>query len=632
MAKTDTTRNKIKSKISAIKKISDEKKSWIDNTYDAYKDQLESTSGIVKKNITDFTSKIKGATQNKKDIFAEIIDIGESFLGSTKEDTVNPNTKPLVKSKILKYSKESARRTLQASKQIIVDETKKSFFSGEGICDPTKTIGTTSITLSPKSFDFLNMLKIDPESTTGKLMYESDNVIVDGDIKFNKILYNTFDFATTPYPYQFITKEGNSLFTIQWNASTQEYEILGLTPANKIGNFLNDYYNTIEYPDIDSVFKTAMQLTLGGDGTESVSFNTGMKYLNRLSTKLLSICGKPSGSDPLLNNTPEQLTEDEYDIENYFDFDDVEGIDLDDEDANDRRVLKFRDCNNFEVPYNSNHIEDFAYLSDMKTLDENIFNTLNKAAMDAYEQSDSIVTLDAFQLSLTGKYILQIPKAIIANILSPKIFFPIAMSYKLIKSTIPDDSKDLMKILNNLFFNIIKELFWKFLREFWSFIKKDLLDFVRTTAQKILANKLKKLKTIIQILINVLSKVRDINIGSCTDIFNAILNSLTSAINKKINIPIPGLLLSLSDSLPGYSSDRAYMNIIEKMEAAEINTGPIYGSENKLPSLIRSIIEGHSEEMDANSYVKIGLKTTTIPANGTNAYITGLVSGAGKLF
>jgi hypothetical protein len=628
MAKTDITRQKIKSKISAIKKINDDKKSLINNTYDAYKDRLESTEGAVKKSINDFTSKIKGGTENKKDIFGEILDTVEGFIGTDKEDPINPKAKPIVKTKILRYSKDAISKTLQTSNQIINDEVKKSFFGGSGICNSNTTLTSPSIKLSPKAFDFVNMLKVDPDSTSGKLMYEDSSIGAYGNIKFNKTLYEQFDAVD---PYTFITKDNTGLFSMTWDAGTQEYSITP-TPMN-ISSFLNGYYNAIEYPNVDEIFKNAMLMTLQGDGTESTAFNDGMKYLNRLCTKLLSVCGSPTNEQPLLNNTPQQLTEDETDIQNYFDFDDVEGIDLDDEDAKLRRVLKFRDCNNFEVPINSNHMEDFSYLSDKKNIDENVFNTLNKAAIDAYEQSNSNIPFDLFQLSLTTAYIAQIPKALVSSILSPKMFFPIALVYKELKGS-NLNARELMKSLYNLFFNIVKEIYWKFIKEFWSFIKRDILSFVKETATQIMANKVKKIKSIISSLISFLTKAPQIGIGSCTDIFNAILNTLTSAMNKRVNVPMPGMLLAFADkTLPGYSADRAYMNVIERMESAGINMGPIYGTENKLPSVIKAILDGHSEEMDTNSYVSVSLHTTTIPANGTNAYIiSGLVSGGGKLF
>lgn len=625
MAKTDITRQKIRAKISAIKKINDNPKSLVDSSYDAFKDKFGSTPGVTQKKITDFTSKLKGGTSNKKDIFGELLDTVEGFLGTDKEDPVNPKSKPLVKNKILRYSKDATNKTLNISSQIMTNEVKKIFSTNGSICNSNTTMGGSTISMSPRSFDFVNMLKVNPTSISGKLMYEGPTTIIDGNVKFNKSLYDQFDSGSQ---YNFVTKEGNSLFGMTWNSGTQKYDI---TPApTTVNKFLSDYYGSIEYPSTEDIFKNAMMMTLQGDGSEPSSFKDGMKYLQRLCTKLLSVCGNPA-TPPLLNNTPQQLVEDETDTQDYFDLDDIEGIDLDDEDARLRRVLKFRDCNDFEIPINSNHMEDFSYLSDKKTLDENVSNTLNKSAIDAYEQSDSSIPFDAFQLSLTTSYIMQIPRAIISSVLSPKMFFPIALVYQELKGgnlTV----KDLMKILYNLFFNIVKTLFWKFIQEFWGFVKRDILDFVKKTASTIIANKLKKIKGIISALITLLTKALQGGISSCTDIFNAVLNTMTSALNKKINLPIPGFLLSLSDQMPGYSSDRAYMSAVERMESAGINMGPIYGTDNKLPSMVKSILDAHSEEMDTNSYVRVGLKETIIIANGTNAYITPLVEAVGKLF
>ena len=69
------------------------------------------------------------------------------------------------------------------------------------------------------------------------------------------------------------------------------------------------------------------------------------------------------------------------------------------------------------------------------------------------------------------------------SVLSPKMFFPITLMYKIFKdinNVIP--VKDLMKTLCNLFFNIIKDVLWIFIKMFWGFIKKDLLEFVATIA------------------------------------------------------------------------------------------------------------------------------------------------------
>jgi hypothetical protein len=633
MASTDLIRQEIKSKISAIQKLNDNPNSLSNDVYNNYKDDLSSTNGVVQKSVNDFTSKLKGGTQNKKDIFSEIIDTVSGVLGVNKEDPTNPKSKPLVQTKILKYSRDSARTTIQSSKQIIIDEIKKSFFGGTGICAANMPLGATNIDISPKAFDFVNLLKVSPDSITGKVMYEGTVDLGLGDIKFNRELYKNFD--TTGYTFD--TKDGNNLFTLQWNSGTQMYNVGNLNSSIHVGDFVEKYYSTIEYPNVEDVLKNSMQMILQGDGSEPSSFKNGMNDLNRLTTKLCSICGTPHSKavSPLLNTAAAQLTEDEVDTQSYFDFDDVEGIDMDDENARYRNVLKFVDCNNFEVPMNPNHMEDFAYLLDSKTIDENIDDTLKKAAIDAYDQSNGAITSDSFHSSLLNSYILKLPKAIISSVLSPKIFFPLALTYKAVKnppvSGSTSTAKGLMKELSNLFFNIVKSLFWRFIKEFWGYVKKDLLNFIKNIAEQILLNKVKRYKAIVLALMSILTRALQSNIASCAEIFNIVLQTITMALNKSVKIPIPGLLLVLSEELPGFSADRAYMNAIERLEAAGIDTGPIYGSTNTLPSVVKGIIDAYSGEVDENSYVKIALKPVVVASGPGGTLLTPLVEGVGKL-
>jgi hypothetical protein len=88
----------------------------------------------------------------------------------------------------------------------------------------------------------------------------------------------------------------------------------------------------------------------------------------------------------------------------------------------------------------------------------------------------------------------------------------------------------------------------------------------------------------------------------------------------------------MSERLPGFSTDRAYIDAIERLESSGVNMGPIYGSENKFLSVVKGIIESYSGEMDANSFVKIGLKPSIIPAGPGGAVISPLIEGVGKIF
>jgi len=625
MSKVDITRNKIKSKIEAIKNINNDPNILIDNVFDKYNEDLTDVGPFMQKKLSTITSKVKGKTQNKKDIFDELLKTCEIFLGTDKEEKTNLKEKPLVANKLKRYAKDATVSTLKTIPQIITDEIKSSFFSGDGVCGNNNKFTKNSITIKPKEFDFLNVLNVPPTSLTGQIIYESNDTT--NYIKFNKVLYDLFDSNST---YNFQTSKG-SLFTINWDTINQQYNVNGLQGTlnqRQISDFLTYYYSSIEYPDVKQIIKKSMYLILNGD--EPKVFKISINNMNRLLKKLLSLCGTSPNDNPLKSDSINQFNEDEDDVQNYFNFDDVEGIDLDEENDRLNNLLRFKDCGNFTVPVSTNHIEDFLYFNDSKDSENNVNETLDKVAYDIKEQTD--IDFFTIRLSLTKKYISQIPKALISSILTPKILLPIAITYKMLYNSIIE-VKEMMKIFSSLFYNIIRKIFWKFITEFWFLVKKEILNFIKKIAAKILKNKIKRYKSIVTALIALLMKLINTgNIQSCDQIFGLILQTIQSAINTNVKIPIPGILLVLSDTLPGFSTDRAYMNINERLVAMGVNMNPIYGEDNKLNTVIKGIIDGLMEEIDTNSYVKIALKPTTIPAGPGGAVITPLVTGVGKLF
>jgi hypothetical protein len=626
MSKVKNTSNKIKSKIEAIKKINDDPKQSADNVFDKYVKDLTPTDKLLGKKLDGFSDKRKKKKENKKDIFSELIEIVDSFLTSDKNVTTTDKFQS--RQRLKQHASDSIQVTLESSKDIISNNVKKIFFSGDGICGANSTISTDSITIKPNEVDFLNILTLDPNSNSGKIIYEPLKNI--NKQKVNRELYNSF----TGPEYQFDTNNNKTLFTSKWNSTNQEFNISGLTQGNssvKIEDFFNDYYSSIEMPDISGITKTAMLMTIQGDGSESISFNKSLNDLDRLLKKIFAMCGTPTNPNDLKNqNAIDLFNENDEDIEFYFDFDDVEGIDLDDEDARYRNVLRFTDCNNFEVPVNPSMIEDFVYLTDKKTINDLVNNTLSKTAADAFEQSDSSIPLANFNLSILNLFILNLPKALIANVLSPKIFLPIVIIYKLTKGS-GGLVKDLMKKLSKLFGSIIRDLFWKFIREFWKRIKVDLIAFVLKFVKKILKNKYKRYTTIISALIALLTKILEQGIDNCSDLFSVILSTIDGALSASGGFNIPGVILSLSDKLPGYSQDRAFLNITERMEASGIPTGLINGEPNDFVQSIKNIIDGHTEEMDTHGFVKVANKEMIIPSPmGPIIIPPGLLNSSGK--
>ena len=626
MSKLKTTKNKIKSKLEVIKKFNDEAKPFDENSFDLLLKDLPSSSDFIGKKVGDLKNSLKKKKEESGNIFGDLVEIVDSFLATgQKVKSQNPLEK---KSRIKQHANDAIDVTLQSSKTIVLDNVKKILFAGDGICGTNKNFTGTqfdTVRLKPKEFDFLNVLTVDPNSNVGKIVYEPSNTSTSKE-KVNRGLYDGFSS-----PYQFDTTSNKTLFRATWSSGDQEFIISGLTQGTStipVEDFLNDYYSSIELPDISGITKMAMLMTIQGDSSETPLFTGAFNDLNRLITKLCSVCGNPKKTNTLSNqNAIDLFNENDEDLELYFNFDDVEGIDLDDENARYRKVLRFRDCNNFEVPVNTDLFEDFVYLSGKKNLNDLVNSTLNKVAADSFEQSDgSSITLGDFQVSINNLFILNLPKALIMSVISPKIFLPIVVVYKLFKSVITstasqvvETAKEFMKKFHKLFSAIIKDLFWKFITEFWKRVKVDLLNFVLKLAQKILKNKLKRYYGVIAILISLLTKILEQGLDNCFDLLNAVISTLTTAINTSIPLKIPPVLLLITPFLPGYSPERAYMSAIEGMAAAGIPTGPINGEPNDFIEAQKKMIFAMNEE--ENNFGAFDAVTIPTPAGYMETFI-----------
>lgn len=632
MSKLKNTKNEISSKIEAIKKINDDPKKGIEKVYDKYVNDLVANDPFGGKKLGGLINKGAKKKNNNQDIFGELIKICEQFLSKNK--SVETSNRLYSKTRIKNHALDSASVTVREFRKIIINNVRKGFFAGDGICGGNTTITTDSINLSPQEFDLVNVFTIDPTSTVGKIVYEPQQVL-ENKQKVNRSLYSTFASGT----YSFETLNQKTLFDATWNSGTQLFNFSGLTQGVgtiNVSDFFQDYYTSIEMPKSSDVIKNAMLSTVQGDGSETLEFTKAQNEINRILKKLLTICGSPVQKDNLENqNATDQFEEDDEDIGRYFDFDDVEGIDIDDEDARYRKVLRFTDCNNFEIPVNTNIIEDFVYFSDKKPLSENIDEAFSKAAADAFEQSNGGITLPNFQASLFSTFILNLPKALISTALSPKIFLPMAIVYKIVNNLTGTflSIKNLFKILKKIVYGIIRDIFWRFISEFWKRVKKDLLDFLGTIIIRILKNKYARYVQIIKGLIALLTRLLNANFNNCLDLFNTILSLIRNAISARGGFNIPGFLLGFADEAAGYSQDRAFLNLTERLSAAGIPTGPINGQPNDLLTAFKSMIDANTEEMDQNGFVKAANKEVRIPSPvGPIIIPPGIINVAGKTF
>ena len=611
MSLKDTIR-KINTKIDILQKSLEEdkfSKKLEFNSEDLKIPEIDTTK--IKNKLEDFRAQLRNKKlkrQNKDNIFEEVVKMFDKVLLAGRK--VSDFEKYPKNSRLKQHVLDSAEKTSDASKQIIMDAVKKVFFAGDGICggnDKFFGINFSGATLKPQEIDFLQMLRVDPNSDYGKIMYES-TIVKNNKKKINQELYKVFTGST----FSYTTPSERTLFDLNWDSTSQTFNISGLTGSVvsstgvTVNQFIDDYYSNMEWPDINDIIKKSMLLTLKAasvkaDSTgisagtslsgmdDPLSFtpklDEALNNLERMLNKLFAFCNSRNKS--LSGQTSiDLLSETEEDDEFYFDFDDVEGIDLEEEDARKRKVLRFKDCNNFEVPYNASIIEDFIYLEGKMNKNDWIRKTLDKAAIDAYEQSDFGLELPDFQVSLNLGFIFNIPKAMVMAAISPKTFLPILLIYKLFTPNVNIDTnyeaKDLMKDLKKLFKEIITQHFWKFLRELWQRLKADLKNFLLNIIRKIIADKLKRYYVVIAALMAILKKIIESGLDNCSDLFQAISLAIDAALNASGGLGIPNFLLLIADKLPGFSSVKTNIEAVEKMNALGIPTGDVNGEPNYL--------------------------------------------------
>ena len=642
--KIKETRKKIKGKIEAIKRAKDNAEDDVQNFIDKYENKALKGADDLSKTLGDFVSrqskKIEGGANRGGSVFSDLIDTIEGVL-SGKALKVEPTDKLFTKQRLRQITNESANETLRVATQIMMEGAQKILFAGDGVCGTNTTFGgVTSITLKPQEFDFMNILTISPTTCSGKIVYEPQSPD-NGYIKMNRSLFNTFSGGTQTFK----SLSGNDLFSLTWDAPNQRYNVSGLSGAGSIKTFITDYYSSIENVNFSGITKTAIFLTLNGCGDEPPLFDKGWNDLNRLLQKLCALCGNPSNGK--ISNATTEFNENDEDIQRYFDFDDVEGIDLDDEKDRLDKVLKFRDCNNYKVAVNTTHFEDF--VDDDGDLNDSVNDALLNAALDAHNQSDGTNPPDNFHLTLLNSFILNLPKALIGSVLSPKYFLPIIIIYKIVVAGIGatiKTAKELMKIFWKLFYYVITKLLWKFISEFWKRIKRDLLLFLVDIATSILGKKKKRYRKMLLAVIAILTKIIQDGLFNCKDLYemiNLAIDLALSGIGGALGLGgggfastgISPFLLPFFLKKPGYSEDKATINVIEKLEEAGISTAPIFGQPNKIIPFIKGILSGHVEEMDDSSFVAVANKEVVIPVPGLSGPLVippGVILSGGGTF
>jgi hypothetical protein len=618
-----------KKKITSTEKYKDIKKDS-----DDLKKEYGSSLEIAKKEVSSQLSKVVESGKKFENFIAKEKTNFDNLFDLTKILSVDPNKEG--DSKSVKYLKKIFVTAINELNPQIKDIINELGVSAIGCSQDQEYIGDQSLYLRVKSFDLTGFLKVDPTSNIGKISYEKAPVQYNiFPFSFNKTLYDRMQNINQPYSVpatlNYLGTSGQELFDITYVESYVDpivgpiqgnfYKIdLKNRESNKVVEFLEDYYSTIDIIDFKNVFKNLVnQLT----GAISISQGEGDSSLTDMSKVLLvikRILGLCFDSTTEIDVSGVSKVPELGNVNNsFFEFSEIDLRTIDQTISDIKLgVVEFEDCENVKLPVDSNSIIDA--VSNLNYVeDTNNNNTINDAA-----NITEVITNRFFPLkiNLDENFIKELPKALAMAILSPKVVLPIMIMSKSLGQTIADEINsflDFAKKVSTYFVQLVSKIAALFTKIVFDTIKRDIKKLIASIITDIKNEKTKKrtdmILSLTAIIVTIAKTVKDFR--ECKSIINDLLGLLSQIQSFTQQLPLP--LLLASRLRKGYSKTNAFLNVITEFEQLGLPTGPMPdGSPNLMLIAMKSVIDGIDKEITENGRVDVGIG----PLSVTPAFLT----------
>jgi hypothetical protein len=620
------------------------------NNLEQPKQDTTSTLGSAKDAKKRFQKEVKNQFEKLLDFTQSGIDDIKSGVNETKSSIAQ---KTRSKSSTVNFIKlkmvQSLRKIEPDVKKILFQE----ILHAVG-CSHDQNYVSKPVYVRIQSIDLYEKLKLSPDDPAGKTLFEKRPISV-GNYPFsmNKELYNRVQnlnqsfSATAGVNYK--GKSGQDLFDIKYVkvnnlgetgdffeiTLTDRYSLNDLTnPTNKVGDFLQDYYATIQLVDFTNIFSNLIEALTG---MVSISVNIGSEKLDDQSKfglliqRVLGLCFD-SKSEIDVSGVAKIAELDGFD-DSFFEFTEIDLRNIDQQSTNIKNgVAEFENCGDVKVPINwsqlLNAVDQLNFIEDEADLDEAASNLPN-VITDNPEWALLFPNSVDIKATINTNFIKELPKAFITTLLSPKILLPIFIVLESIqqlassatnlicKSTI-NSLQDFFKCFKSFVTNLVSKIGSLFVKELFELIKKDLINLVQSIIIDIKKEKLAKkyaiILTLVQLTIAIAQIINDYRkCKSLIDEILALLRIVTSGLGNKIPLP----LLALSELLGGTSPTSAMINVIEEMQRVGLPTGPMPdGSPNLFLTASLSQLIGQDRENSENGTVQIFAKPLAISPAG----------------
>jgi len=493
-----------------------------------------------------------------------------------------------------------------------------------------------------QSVDFFSNLKNSPDSPFGKVYYEKPEPTADptfkpfgGDSPFpmNKQLYQLMDSSNASRALsqilgtQYKGKSGQNLFDVQYTKTnsfgvTGDYfrvmlldrddATSGTTIVNKVGQFISDYYSTINL--VDSV-DIGAQIVNVISGAMDIKAEVGLGQLQNQSKfalivqRILGLCFDDRREIDVSGIA--KIAELDGVDDTFFDLNEIDLRNIDQKISNIQNgVMEFEDCDNVKVPVDAdslvNQLINFRDVLSATTTEEKvkILETLIDSISQNPEWKTRIPNSFNASLSIDKDVIKKIALAVAAAILTPKNLLPLFTLMSVIQSgatftynqavtsantitqsgtsiynqanNIITDGADFLKKWKTFSIEVISKVNAVFLETLFEILKKDILNLISEIIKDIERDKkLKKYAIILRLIglsVVIVQLIQDKR--KCKPLLEDIL-AILNMINGLGGPKIPFSLLSLCSLLPGTTPTGAFINVIEELQGLGIPTGTL---------------------------------------------------------
>ena len=679
----------VKNKISAIKNFA--------QVSNSEKKLKRSAGNSESKGIPDIASSLDNASKDQKrylkpppNSFDQVLEMigltsgnGSETLKYLKKKLLLTATK--IEPEIKKIITKNAIKALGCSQE----QTFQGFTSTFLELNPLNTLPVgQGIYVPIESMDISGMLKTKTDSKIGKVVYEKPKPSVLENVfkpykgkkpfpmnkEFNNRLMGTFvtNSFNGEYGKYYQGVSNQNLFDFQYSPTNQfgvdqacfkvaliskVNESLTITggSANKVIDFLEDYYGTIKLFDTTDFTAVMMNAVSGAINIKANLTSDEISKQSQFMLILQRILGLCFDSRREIDvSGVSKIAELDGVDESFFELTEIDLRNIDVQISNIQNgVMELVDCNNVKVPVDYETIIDG--LIDLReneglspALEVNKIIAISDSLVQNPDWKAFLPTNLNFQV-FDEDFIKKIPLSVAGAILSPKVLFPIFVLMQSLEgnatnvfnsavtsaNTFIQSGNTIGNSVNNLInsnvdflktfkkFNIemVAEIGAIFVTELFNILKKDLINLMKPIIADIGSEALKAKLQMIERLITIALIINQIVIGvkdykkckSLIDDILIILNLISSLAPP--GSKIPKVLLLLAKFLPGTSASRASINTIEELQKLGIPTGTLPdGSPNLMLLFNLASNKGTKKESAQNGKIQaIGISADGKP-------------------